>query len=123
MPGPGAINDRLEQVVNAWQTLAPTQSFGGMTLAQFKTAIQPSLDTRASIASLENQLLAAQNARDDADKVSLDKVQLVINGVIGDPAHGPDSDLYEAMGYVRKSERQTGLTRKGNAPAATAEKA
>jgi hypothetical protein len=33
--------------------------------------------------------------------------------VTGDPAFGPDSSLYEAMGYVRKSERKSGLTRKG----------
>jgi hypothetical protein len=25
-----------------------------------------------------------------------------------------DSDLYDAMGYIRKSARKTGLTRKGN---------
>ena len=120
MEAPKVINARLERVVSAWQTLAPTKSFGGMTLAQFKTAVQPSFDARATVAILEDQLLAAQNGRDNADKASLDKVQLVINGVIGDPAHGPDSDLYEAMGYIRKSERQTGLTRKGNTPATPA---
>jgi hypothetical protein len=38
-------------------------------------------------------------------------MQLVVNGVVSDLAFGPDSDLYEAMGYVRKS----GLTRKGKA--------
>ena len=43
--------------------------------------------------------------------MNLDKV-LVVYGVMGNPAYGPDSDLYEAMGYVRKSERKTGLTRK-----------
>ena len=123
MDAPKLIYERLERIIDAWQTLAPAKSFGGMTLAQFKTAIQPSLDARASITTLEAQLLAAQNARDDADKTSQDKVQLVINGVIGDPECGPDSDLYEAMGYVRKSERQSGLTHKATASAATAEKA
>jgi hypothetical protein len=39
--------------------------------------------------------------------------QLVTNGVLGDPEAGPDSDLYEAMGYVRTSARKSGLTRKG----------
>ncbi len=36
----------------------------------------------------------------------------VVNGVKGDPAFGEDCDLYEAMGYVRKSERKSGLSRK-----------
>jgi hypothetical protein len=35
-----------------------------------------------------------------------------VNAVMGDPTEGPDSPLVEAMGYTRKSERKTGLTRK-----------
>ena len=35
-------------------------------------------------------------------------VNLVVNAVKGDPAFGENSDLYESMGYVRKSERKTG---------------
>jgi hypothetical protein len=42
----------------------------------------------------------------------------VVNGVKGDPAFGEDSDLYETMGYVRKSERKSGLTRKKSTPPA-----
>ena len=37
---------------------------------------------------------------------------MVVKGVVGDPAFGEDCDLYEAMGYVRKSERKSGLSRK-----------
>jgi hypothetical protein len=37
---------------------------------------------------------------------------LVVNSVVGDVDFGPDSSLPEAMGYVRESERKTGLTRK-----------
>ena len=37
---------------------------------------------------------------------------LVVNAVKGDPAEGEDGELYEAMGYVRKSERSTGKTNK-----------
>jgi hypothetical protein len=33
--------------------------------------------------------------------------------VRGTPQHGPDSSLYRALGYIRKSERRSGLTRKG----------
>ena len=103
--------NKLDRFVSAWQTLRPSKSFGGMTLEQFKAAIQPSLDARQHIESLEAELIAAQDVRDDADKVSQGKVQLVVNGVIGDPTEGPDGDLYEALGYVRKSERKSGLTR------------
>jgi hypothetical protein len=37
----------------------------------------------------------------------------VVDGVRGDKSvGGVDGSLYEAMGYVRKSERNSGLTRK-----------
>ena len=84
-----------------------------MTLAEFKTALQPSQAIRGELKALDDQMTAAKNARDAADQVSLDKVQLAVNGVVGDPAFGPNSDLYEAMGYVCVSERKSGLTRKG----------
>jgi hypothetical protein len=104
---------KIDQAVKAWETLAPTAKFGGMSLAEFKAAVQPSQTTREALATLEQQMTAAIDARDAADEVSLTKVQLVVNGVVGDPAFGEDSALYEAMGYVRKSERKSGLTRQG----------
>ncbi len=33
-------------------------------------------------------------------------------GVAGDPAYGNDNPLYGAMGFVRKSEKKSGLTQK-----------
>lgn len=68
------------------------------------------------MAELENQLAQAINQRDDADEISLGAMQLTVNGVLGDPTEGPDSALYEAMGYTRPSERKTGLTRKKKSP-------
>jgi hypothetical protein len=56
--------------------------------------------------------------RDEADESTLGKMQLVVNGVLADPTEGPDSALYAAFGYTRKSERKTGLTRKRTEPAA-----
>jgi hypothetical protein len=115
MTGPQDTADRLNAIVTAWNDHAATHTFGGMTLAQFKEAIKPSFDARDVIADLEKQIGAAQNTRNDADATSSAKAKLVINGVVGDPAFGPDSSLYEAMGYVRESERKTGLTRKPKA--------
>jgi hypothetical protein len=111
---PKATEDKLKRILNAWETLAPTKSFGGMTLAQFQAAVQPSLDARQQIDDLEDQRLQAIAARDAADDVSLDKAQLVVNGVLADPTEGPNSAIYQAFGYTRKSERKSGLTRKGS---------
>jgi hypothetical protein len=38
------------------------------------------------------------------------------HGVLADPTEGPDSALYQAFSYTRKSERKTGLTRKRAEP-------
>lgn len=112
MSQPKSTLDKLNSVISGWETLTPDKSFGGMTLAQFKTALKPSFDTREALRVLESQIQSKQIERDAADAESLRRVQLVVNGVIGDPEEGPDSDLYAAFGYTRKSERKTGLTRK-----------
>ncbi|HUI07993.1 MAG TPA: hypothetical protein VL486_13415 [Verrucomicrobiae bacterium] len=52
--------------------------------------------------------------RDDADQASMEAVQAVVNGVKCDPNYGPDHPLLQSMGYVRKSARWSGLTRKSN---------
>jgi hypothetical protein len=118
MVNPKKSEVRISKVLSAWVTLRPTKSFAGMSLEQFQAKLQPSLDTRTAIAALDNQLIAAQNQRDDADKESIAAIQLVVNAVKGDPDEGDDGEFYEAMGYVRRSERKSGLTR-AKSPAPT----
>ena len=112
---PKEVQQTTDTITKAWEELASSKTFGGMTLAQYKAKVKPSLDTRATISGLEKQMTAAIGARDDADKETVKANQLVVNGVKGDVDFGEDSDLYEAMGYVRKSERKSGLTRKKTA--------
>ncbi len=113
---PKTNQQKIERMLNAWETLAPGKSFGGMTLAQFKAAAQPALDARQQLDDLEDQRTQALATRDSADEAFLDKAQLVVNGVLADPTEGDNSALYEAMGYTRKSDRKSGLTRKSNKP-------
>src|SRR5579885_867954 len=112
MSQPKTTLEKLNNIIRAWETLAPDKSFGGMTLAQFKEKVKPSFDARDELQALESQVQAKQVARDNADAQSLHLVQLVVNGVVGDPEEGPDSDLYASFGYTRTSDRKTGLTRK-----------
>ena len=62
-------------------------------------------------------------ARDNADVTSIETVLNIVNSVRGDAAYGEDSALYASFGYVRKSQRKSGLTRATQAPAPTAFKA
>lgn len=116
MSTPKSMQEKMERMLNAWQTLAPDKSFGGMTVAQFEAAAAPSRAARARIEDLNDQLTQAIAERDTADQAFAAKAQLVVNGVLADPTEGPDSALYAALGYTRKSERKTGLTRKRNQP-------
>jgi hypothetical protein len=115
MPSNPKTNEqKMDTMSNGWESLTPTKTFGGMTLDHFKAVIAPAKSARARLADLETQMTQALNDRDAADAVFLAKAQQVVNGVLADPTEGPDSSLYEAMGYTRKSERRSGLTRKGN---------
>jgi hypothetical protein len=108
---PKSTGERMQKMLTAWEEIAPTKSFGGMTLDQFKAAAAPAQAARRRIAELETQMTQAINDRDAADAAFNAKAQLVVNGILADPTEGPDSSLYEAMGYTRKSERRSGLTR------------
>lgn len=60
----------------------------------------------------------AINTRNDADEQSLKVSDGVIKAVVADKNFGDDSARNEAMGFVRKSERKSGLTRKSTTPPA-----
>jgi hypothetical protein len=103
--------DRITTTITAWETHRASKSFGGMTLEQFKTAIAPSLTARTTVAQHESELKAAISQRDDADDASAVTIKDVVNAVIADKEEGVDGAFYEALGYVRESERKSGLHR------------
>ncbi|MCA1621343.1 MAG: hypothetical protein LC795_18975 [Acidobacteria bacterium] len=112
MPSPKETEEKIERMLNAWRTLAPGKSFGGMTLAQFEAVATPALEARRSIEALESQLAQKIAEREAADRAFGDRAQLAVAGVLADPSEGADSALYAALGYTRRSERKTGLTRR-----------
>lgn len=114
MGSPKATEEKMNKMLEAWGELAPDKSFGGMTLEQFRAVATPAKQARQRLDDLENQMAQAIVERDTADEAFLKKAQLVVAGVQADPTEGPDSALYAAFGYTRKSERRSGLTRKGS---------
>lgn len=111
---PKQVAKRLQQIINAWEKLRPTKQFAGMTLEQFKAKVQPSLTTRDQVMTLRTQLTDSRQIRHQADVASLDLAQFVVNSVKGDPEEGENSGLYAEMGYTPKTNRRSGLTRKGS---------
>jgi hypothetical protein len=116
MASPKSIKDKMDRMINGWKTLAPTKTFGGLTEKQFEDAVKPSYDVRAEIAAIEETRNAKLAERDEIDAESMAKAALVVAGVVADPTEGPDSPLYESFGYVRKSEKKSGLTRRKKTP-------
>jgi hypothetical protein len=73
----------------------------------------------AAIADLEAELKMKRDVRDCKYIALNEKRSKVGLGVDGSAAYGNDSPLYGAMGFVRKSDRASGLTRKAKPPTGT----
>lgn len=112
MPSPKDAEQKMERMLNAWRALAPEKTFGAMTLSQFEAVAAPAQAARRRIVDLNDQLARAIAERDAADQAFSTRAQQVVAGVLADPTEGPDSALYQAFGYTRKSDRKSGLTRR-----------
>jgi hypothetical protein len=115
--------DRVGIFTAAWREIAPEASFAGMTLAEFETQTAMLSQSVQRLQALSAQTSAELKVRGEAEAAAREAMRIVSNAVRGNPAYGEDCPLYRAMGYVPLSERQSGLTRKGSAPAAEGETA
>jgi hypothetical protein len=106
------MNERIEVFQAAWLENAPDAVFAGMTLAEFKEAVKAPVDLRDEIQVLDQQVERTKVDSLKAISAATEVLDLVVNSVRGTPGFGADCALYRALGYVRKSERKTGLTRK-----------
>ena len=113
--GPSNSLDRMNKVANGWKKLRPDKVFAKMTQEEYAQAIAPAFAAKARVAELEVELAAAKSTRDDAVKAATAETDKVVKAVVGDTEEGEDGELYESFGYVRKSERATGLSRKRKA--------
>lgn len=102
----------LQMTVAALRQFAPSTAFGGLKLADFEPIVDTCGENRQNLTDHYNQEQSLIAKREADDETALAKRELIVNGIIGDPNFGPNSPLYEACGYVRKSERKSGLTRK-----------
>jgi len=111
---------KVETITAAWQSLAPEASFAGMTLEQFSQAMAPVLDVRKELSDLSARWISAMSRRTDVYKSASAILDRVVASVRADIAYGPDSHLWSAMGFVRKSARKRRVSRKSGIEAAPA---
>jgi flagellin-like hook-associated protein FlgL len=105
------IQEELERYIAGISRLAPTKTFGGISLEDLKAdrATLQAKDEKVEQdeATLEDSRVDRKNFYKAQEK----RLELVKNGVIGDTEFGPDSALIGSMGFKRKSEYDSGLTR------------
>ena len=107
------IKAKADKVAAAWNSLAKDDTLAGYTATQYGQLVAEA-DAKAGVLDgMDATYTAAMMARDAAHDALNEATLLVVDGVKGDVAkHGADSPLYKAMGYVPRSERVSGLTRK-----------
>lgn len=110
------INERANQIDDAWEDGAPEVEFKGHTNAELKAL-------RAEIASDESEVEDDMARIKNKNKAIDDKYRrlnaMIVDirtGVAGHKDYGEDHPLYGGMGFVMKSERKSGLTRKTKKP-------
>jgi len=109
---PKKVLDRLNRVLHVWQTVRPNETFAGMTLEQFRSGVQASLDARERLASQQSLVAAAIAQRMEADKATMVLVRRFVSGVKAHALEGENGEMYKALGYVLSNERASGLTRR-----------
>jgi len=110
---------KYKAFLQALRTLAPDKAFGRITLAEFEAQVAKSEAPRDNIERLDDEKKQSEALMGTEDKITMKMCEKIKNGVIDDEDFGDDSALYEALGYIRKSERKSGLTRgkkKGDPP-------
>lgn len=113
------VREKCRVMNDAWVEGAPVVEFYGITQAHFLAGITAGAVDDVEIADLQAELKMKREVRDDKYVALNDKRSKVGLGVAGSAAYGNDSPLYGAMGFVRKSDRASGLTRKTKPPTGT----
>lgn len=102
---------RIKQTIRAWETDAPHKTFSRRTLAQFKQEMQPCLEAHARVLEMRKNLRIGVIERNGLVKKALQLVYMIGHAVKGDPDHGANSDLTEALGYTREIARRAKIRR------------
>ena len=111
------LTKQLTMLIDVWTELRPTKTFAGMTLEQFKAAVAPSLEARARLVAAHQQAQEAIIARDNADDQATVLVDRLVAAFVAEEEDGYNGVLYAKLGYVRKADRSSGLTRRAFAEA------
>jgi hypothetical protein len=107
-----SIRERVNRMSNGWAQGAANVAFRGITQTGFQAEIDAAAAADQEIVDMETQLRMKKTNRDERYKALNEKSVKIRDGVEGHDDFGPDHPIMEAMGFVRESDRKSGLTRK-----------
>ena len=90
---------------------APQVEFSGLKKADLDADLAEGATLEAEIAQDEAALKTKKDLRDKVYKTAAEKRVKIGKGIAGHKDYGEDSELYGSCGFVRKSERKSGLHR------------
>lgn len=114
-----SVRRRRNQFIASWREYAPDAIFGKLTLSQFEEQSNVPLEVRQRLLDAETKASGLRLERNQADQAFNKLVLNIANAIRGNDEHGEDSALYRSLGYVAKSERRTGMTRRLREPKAS----
>jgi hypothetical protein len=111
------IRERVTRMNTAWAQGAPTVKFRGISQPDFQAEIQGVTTDEQELADMEAAVSMKRTVIENKWlKLAEDSIS-VRDGVEGHEDFGPNHPIIQAMGFVRPSDRKSGLTRKkGGAP-------
>jgi hypothetical protein len=102
---------RILRAIRAWEKHAPDSTFSRRTLAQFKEAMQPCVDAHKKVVDLRKEHHLAVVTRNSLVSKAMQTLYMTGFAVQGDPEHGRDSALNQALGYTREAVRRAKIRR------------
>lgn len=112
------VSIRRDQFLKSWKEFALETTFAGMTVAEFEERSNEPIEARERIAEARTKVSGLLLDREKADQTLNDDLILIAHAIRGNKSFGEDCALYRSLGFVPKSERKSGMTRKPKAKAA-----
>ena len=107
------VVDRSLKMLASWKEEASTiETFGEVTLSDLESAYNDMLAAESTLAQSKAAVDQDRIRYNEAGAIVLQMQRKVYLGVI--TQLGEDAPILKSMGYVRKSERKSGLTRRNN---------
>jgi len=112
MRSASSVVERVDRQSAAWLDLAKDSSFAGFTQAAFKALRDDLVAAQEERVKLAASSRAASKRVKEKSEALMNVSKLIVQAMRADPAHGPDSQLIAASGFVAESLRKSGLMRK-----------